>query len=422
MSKIKICSSKENSQRVGARPATLVLACSMAAFVASGAAYGARPKPVTELNATVCASILGLWTSRTCTIPQGNAGVANYDFEIGRGTTLDVIGSLTISPGVTIENAGAVIVENVAGVSTSFDDPSWLAGILVLGTLDNSGAITIKNETGNTEGITVSVSYSENGLSDPSPFTIVPGTLTNSGTIAIQNRDQTRGLKNLGVLDNSARGAITVANSGTVSVGIYNRRDNHLKPGYYYVNGTLTNAGNITISNSGKSVLVNPDNPESRQYGFGVYNGGLITTTGTFTINASAGLPADDDAGGFYNSGSFTNAGTLTNNRGSMEALPGQLGSFNNGGAMINHGTTYAGTASAPGTGIFYNAPGSSIMLNLGKIINWGGFGDMSDSVTMVNYGTIYNYGGISGGNNKGICIDEDSVNPGAGYCHSGGD
>jgi hypothetical protein len=219
---------------------------------------------------------------------------------------------------------------------------------------------------------------------------------------------------------NSASGTIRVENSGTVSVGIYNRRDNHLKPGYYYVNGTMTNAGRIEISNSGKHVLIDPSGPDNLynwQYGFGIYNGGLITTTGTFTINASSGDPADDDAAGFYNSGGFTNYGTLTNNRGTQQALPGQIGSFNNSGTMINYGTTYAGTASAPGTGIFYNAPGSSIMINLGKIINYGGFGDISDSVTMINYGTIYNYGGISGGNNKGICIDET---PEAGNCYSG--
>ena len=74
---------------------------------------------------------------------------------------------------------------------------------------------------------------------------------------------------------------------------------------------------------------------------------------------------------------------------------------------MINYGTTYAGTADAPGTGVFYNAPGSSIMINLGKIISYGGFGDFSEGATMINYGTFYNYGGIGGGLNKGICIDE---------------
>ncbi len=85
---------------------------------------------------------------------------------------------------------------------------------------------------------------------------------------------------------------------------------------------------------------------------------------------------------------------------------------------MINYGTTYAGTAQTPGTGIFVNYYGSSIMINLGKIINYGALADFTSPVTMINYGTIYNYGGISGGNNKGICIDE----PGAGNCYSSGD
>ena len=403
MSKMESSGSNTESKETATRTIASVLAFSVAAFVASGVSYGAPPKPGPDLNDKVCKSIGGAWKAPTCTIPEGTAGVASSNFRLSKAPVLDIKGSLTINRGVTVDSDGTIIVENTGGVGTEFDQPQYLAGLLVLGTLDNSGAITIKNETTDTEGITVSVSYSPNDASDPNPFTIVPGTLSNSGTITIQNRYQTRGIKNLGLLDNSAPGVITVANSGTTSVGIYNRRDNHLNPGYYYVAGTLTNAGRITISNSGANG------------GYGIYNGGVITTTGSFTINASSADP-DDLAGGFYNSGSFTNYGTLTNNRGTSPSS--SLGSFNSGGTMINYGTTYVGTADAPG-GVFVNWEGSSMMINLGKIINWGGLIDVTQAATMVNYGTIFNYGGIGGGTNRGICIDEIA---GAGECYSGGD
>jgi len=136
--------------------------------------------------------------------------------------------------------------------------------------------------------------------------------------------------------------------------------------------------------------------------------------SGTFAIN-----PGASDAGGFYNAGSFTNYGTFINNRGTFETLGAQvqIGSFNNNGTMINYGTTYAGTASAPGTGTFLNYEGSSIMINLGKITSYGILADMTAAATMINYGTFYNYGGIGGGINKGVCIDEPSTLPFAGGC-----
>ena len=378
------------------RVANVVLAAGVAAFVASGVSYGAPPKP---LNAEVCKGISGAWTPKTCTIPENTSGVVSSGVKINKGDTLDIKGSLTVNPGVTIDNDGTIIVENVAGVSTPFDDSVWGAGLLVLGTLDNSGGITIKNETANTEGITVSVSVSQNDPSDPNPFIVVPGTLTNSGTITVQNRYQTRGIKNLGTLANSATGTITVANSLTTSVGIYNRRDNHLDS-KYYVSGAMTNAGRITISNSGDSS------------GNGIYSGGLFTNsaTGTFTINPSAA--SDDAAIGFYNKGSFTNYGTFTNNRGSFNEVnppTSTWGSFNElGGTMINYGTTYAGTT-PDRTGTFYN---DAIMINLGKITSYGVLVDLTENEsplgsTMINFGTLYNYGAIYGGTNKGICIDE---------------
>ena len=422
-------SSSNKSKRMG----TFTLALSVvAAFVAPGLSYGAKPPPplqsLTALNATVCKGLYGTWTSTTTTCAISVPSALTFSIRVPSGVTLDIKsttsdsgqsdGSLTIPTGMTLANAGTIIVENAGGVPTEFDADIYKAGILVLGTLDNSGAITIQNVADNTEGITISVTATENpnDPSVPDPYTVVGGTLANSGTITIQNQANTRGIKNLGALVNSASGTIKVQNSLTTSVGIYNRRDNHLNPGYYYVDGTMTNAGSIQISNSGKNV--------NGQFGYGIYNGGLITiaATGTFAINASSGTPETDDAGGFYNSGSFTNYGTLINNRGNLTDPQAQVGSFNNEGTMINYGTTYAGSENAPCTGIFVNWEGGSIMVNLGKIINWGGLGDISSSTTMINHGTIYNYGGISGGKNRGVCIDEYLVNPSAGDCYSSGD
>jgi hypothetical protein len=173
----------------------------------------------------------------------------------------------------------------------------------------------------------------------------------------------------------------------TSSVGIYNRRVKLTFDNQFYVTGTLTNAGSITILSSGDS------------NGYGIYNVSLFTnsTTGTFTIDPS---PASDDAGGFYNAGSFTNYGTFTNNRGSYnngdDPAVSNWGSFNVPvGTMINYGTTSA-------TGTFYN---QLIMLNYGTITSQGTFYD--ETYLMINYGTFYNYGIIFKGTNKGICIDE---------------
>ena len=56
-------SSNKKSKRIGTTTITFVLAFSVAAFVASGVSYGAKPPSVT-LNATVCSSIGGTWTSK----------------------------------------------------------------------------------------------------------------------------------------------------------------------------------------------------------------------------------------------------------------------------------------------------------------------------------------------------------------------
>ena len=378
---------KEKSKRTGT--IALVLAFSAAALAVSAASHGA---PVPGLNAKICTSISGVWTPDTCTIPAGSDGVASSDFKIGKRNTLDVKGSLTINAGVTIPNSGTIIVENETGViPAQFDDSGLMAGILLLGTIDNSGTVVIQNASDNTVGIAVSVSVTS-APSGPNPLLVVPGVLANSGTITIQNTGQTQGLNNLGNLNNTASGTITIANSLTNSVGIRNRRDDSLGSAYYIV-GTMTNAGGMTIANSGASD------------GRGISNAGSFanSATGIFTINPSA-VP-DDAALGMRNNGSFTNFGTLINNRGSY--IPGNLpsstwGSYNlSPGIMVNHGKTHVGTTPER-TGTFYN---EFIMTNLGEATSYGVLYDAGG--LLINYATFYNYGLIVGGGNLGICIDE---------------
>jgi hypothetical protein len=384
-------------KRIGARTVTFVLAFSMAAFVASGVSQ-AKPPAWAQLDPSVCGGINGEWTPSTCTIPEGNSGVVSSRFKIGKGITLDIKGSLTIPRGMTVASSGTIIVENTGGVVPGDFDP-WGTGVLVYGHLDNSGTITVQNvyegtsEKG-TEGITVSVAIDATDQNDPNTFEVVPGALTNSGTIIIQNRAHTRGIKILGTMTNSASGAILVANSLTTSVGIYNRREEPYPK--FVTNGTLTNAGSITIANSGD------------YNGFGIYNQGLFTNSasGEFTINEPPEV-AHDAAVGFWNGGSFTNFGKFTNDRGVYAPPTVTWGSFNPAGTMIIHGTTSA-------RGTFYN---SLIMINLGTITSHGLFADESTGATMINYGTFYNYGFIGGGVNKGICIDEKSTNPSADGC-----
>lgn len=404
MIKIEQSSSNKKRKRIGTTIITFVLAFSVAAFVASGVSYGAKPSTPTALNATVCNGIGGMWSANTCTIPAGTSSVVSSGFKIYNGIVLDIKGSLTINTGVTVANAGTIIVENAGGVIPNNPLHDWETGLLVYGTLNNSGTITIANvydatNFKGTEGITVSVSVSVTNWNDPSTFVVVPGTLTNSGTIIIQNSAQTRGIENLGTIANSASGTITVENTGTSSVGIYNKRFGLNSE--FYINGTMTNTGSIAISSSG-------DSNNGAQYGYGIYNISLFTNsaTGTFTINPS---PFSDDARGFYNAGSFTNYGTFTNDRGSYtgDLITSTWGSYNWAGTMINYGTT-----SAKGT--FYN---NLMMLNYGTTTSHGTLVDATPDKLMINYGTFYNYATIIGGTNKAICIDERSTYPEATGC-----
>ncbi|MGE5098231.1 MAG: hypothetical protein ACM3SO_24060 [Betaproteobacteria bacterium] len=372
-----------------ARTLASILALSAAAFVAPGVVH-AKPSPVVPLNAAVCKAMEGVWTPDTCTIPEGISAIPTSSFKIGGATTLDIRGSLTINRGVTVANMGAITIANSGPLSPG----EWGAGVVVLGALDNSGSITVQNVYNGTdasgaegtEGITVSITMDPPD-SDRVPFVVVPGTLTNSGVITIQNSGNlTRGIRNDGTVVNSASGVITVANSLSGSRGIYNRRGVGAP---FYVNGTLTNAGSMTISNSGDS------------NSYGLYNQGVFTISanGTFTIE-----PSSSAATGVVNGGSITSFGTFTNNRGAADNPDGPLGTLNFG-TMVNYGSTFA-------TGVFYT---EGIMVNLGTITNHGAMLDGSYSQTMLNYGTIYNYGGIGGGVNKGFCIDEPGDPPGSG-------
>ena len=120
MIKIERSRSNKKSKRIGTTTIiTFVLAFSVAAFVASGVSYGAKPAPPTTLSSAICTKIGGTWTTNpnACTIPTGIDGVANQPFTISNGVTLDVQGSLTINPGITvaIANSGTLIVENTGG-------------------------------------------------------------------------------------------------------------------------------------------------------------------------------------------------------------------------------------------------------------------------------------------------------------------
>lgn len=382
--------------RSGRRTIAFVLAFSAAAFVPSGVSY-AKPSPGAPLSPAVCKGIGGVWTADTCTIPEGASAVVSSSFKIGDGITLDVKGSLTINRGVTVANSGTLVVENAGGVAPGeFHDAGWETGVLVFGAIDNSGTITIQNsyDASNslgTEGITISFSLDPPVPGVPSPATVVPGTLTNSGEITIQNSGHTRGITNLGAIANSAPGVITVANRVADSVGIYNRRED--LPPKFYVDGTVTNAGSMTIANSGDAS------------GNGLYNQGLFTNTATGSFTISPAQSVDDASVGMSNGGSFTSYGTFTNDRGVFNPTEPWLstwGSFNWAGTMINYGQ-------ASGTGTWYN---HVVMVNLGTVTNRGVMGDDSDGVTMINYGTIYNFGLIGGGVNKGICVDEPSTDP----------
>lgn len=383
MIKIKSSSINKKSKIIGTT-ITFVLAFFVAAFVASGVSYGAKPFSPIALSPTVCNRIGGVWTTNTCTIPAGINGVANQPFTISNGVTLDVQGSLTINMGitVTVANSGRIIVENAGGVSQPNQFDNWETGILVLGTLSNSGTITVKNtpdETSSVHTVGISVWVSATDFNDLNTYAF--GTLTNSGTISIQNIGETRGIENLSTMANSASGTITVANSGDSNycVGIYNRRFGGP------IQGALTNAGTITITNSG-------DNS------FGIYSKGFLTNSGVLTVNSLSGVGAT----GIYNGGSFTQTttGTYYNNQGYIDNEDPMLsvwGNYNEQGTMINYGTTYV-------SGTFLTI--GYTMINYGTIYSTSTGAMVEYDGSMLNYGIIYNSGTIVGGKNFGTCVD----------------
>jgi hypothetical protein len=341
----------------------------------------------------VCANISGSWVAPVCTIPAGVNGVATSDFRIAKPNTLEVRGSLTVPEGVTLLNAGNLLVENSAGVPIGdFDDSGLLAGILLFGFIDNSGTVTIRNTEANTVGIAISVTVSEFDPTAIDPFVVVPGVLSNLGMVQVQNTGSSQGINNLGTLYNAASGSISLANALTGSVGIRNRRDSTIASQYYLV-GDLTNAGILTTGNGGDG--------SSR----GLSNSGAFTNTatGTFTIGASS--VTDPLAYGFRNNGTFTNVGTFINNRGQLDDIDYLLSTWGcyNIGTMINYGVTFVGSEAVP-VGSFYN---EAILLNIGDITTYGTLFDAGGY--MVNYATIYNFGLIVGGANLGICLDEPS-------------
>lgn len=380
---------KENIRwRSRVRGAPLAMAWLGVALSISPPVGAAKPTPT--LNPAVCTAISGQWTWPTCTIPEGSNGVASADFKIAKPTVLLVRGSLTVDAGVTITNAGSIVIENSGGVIPVEFGDGLMVGVLIRGALDNAGSITLQNVSPGTAGIATVVSVTPNDPPAPNRFRVAPGVLSNSGVIAIQNAGETQGINNLGSLNNAESGVIVAANSLTGSVGIRNRRDASLGSQYYIV-GALTNAGGITTANTGDG--------GSR----GISNSGAFVNaaTGTFTIGASS--VSDVLAYGFRNNGSFTNFGTFINNRGVFNldlAADSTWGSYNLG-VMINYGKTLVGT-SASHAGTFQN---EGLMLNLGEITSYGTFNDMTGS--MVNLGTFYNYWLINGGGNLGICVDQ---------------
>ncbi len=418
-----IGSGNKIAKRIGMRTLRFVLAFAVAVFVASGVAY-AKPPPPAVLNEELCGRISGVWAHKTCTIPQANSGVVSSKFMIEEGIKLDIVGSLTINRGAQIANFGTIIVENENGIAIIPDMPDelWKPGLLVFGELENSGTINVENEIEGTEGISVSYLL-DLRAGNLSPDIVLRGALTNLGAINIRNKDHTRGIKNIGTLTNSASGVIKIENTIASSAGIYNKRGGGEDPlpGTFKIEGIMTNAGRMTISNSGDCVA-EAQLPVQDPCGYGLYNQGLfvISAAGSLVINPSPEVVVDPpfpEAGlarGLFNGGSITNYGTFINDRGDFTNASRQLwGSFNIG-TMINYGTT-----TAKGTWLNANA-----MINLGTVTNgtqtsYGIMYDASEGHTMLNYGTIYNYGGIEAGVNYGICIDEEWTDAEGNY-HNG--
>ncbi|WP_353190560.1 autotransporter domain-containing protein [Pandoraea pnomenusa] len=292
-------------------------------------------------------------------------GVANY----GSLGAIENDGSISGSQAGIV--ATGTMVTSIINTGTISSDTQGVLNVVRIGTINNSGLITVAGTSGGRAGV-----QSFGTISD----------LTNSGRIAAAAGGNSAGVSNWGRID-----SLTNQTGGTISgdYGVLNQRTSSPTVSV----GTLTNSGEITgvsvgVYNAGSSItsLTNTG-------AVGATPAGTIAATGTGGYAYGISNATSTIDGTVYNAtiGSIANAGVIS----------GAAGGINNSGS-INEIHNLAGgliDGGGAGFGIVTGVPGSNIGTinnDVGATIRSGG------SAIMVgggggSIGVINNAGTIAG-------------------------
>ena len=311
----------------------------------------------------VAASMLSKSGSGTLTLNGANtyaggtslgAGAITLGNAAGLGT-----GTLTFTANSTLNNAGFTVANNIAinsGIVATINANSGFFTNKYTGTISGAGTLQTSNYalltgTNTYSGGTIINGYLVGINSDAAlgavPSTVAAANITfNGGTLS----DYTGTYKPVTL--NANRG-ITLAGNGTIdsSGGAANA---------FIINGPITGAGSLTVTNSGSGLVV--------LNGTSSYSGGTNVTTGTLQANgASTALgsgPVNISGTGVLAGTGNTGTGLVTLNSGgaitggTSNTSSGTAGYLTVGGAMNLSGGVYdvklkvaSATPAAAGTG-----------------------------------------------------------------------
>jgi len=273
-------------------------------------------------------------------------------------------------------------------------------------TLDNSGELTVSSAGGNNIAIGISnsgtITNTISGtlllinITNSTGIENNSGTITNSGELNVSNSGESNGIFNVAAIENSSLGTLNVTIASVFPIGIHNSGDS-----------TLTNDGemNVSLSVSDNFGIVNSDQA-------------LLTNNGTLNVTDNS----DEDSAGILNLdfSELVNNSTLNVNNNST----GDTGIYNwDFSDLVNNGTlnlnnhardgilninssefTNTGTLNVNNNGDSTGIRNTddSILSNSGSItvsnsgVDSAGIENQSDS-TFINSGTVIvsNVGGV---------------------------
>ncbi|MBT9100011.1 hypothetical protein KFZ76_20120 [Methylovulum psychrotolerans] len=300
-----------------------------------------------------------------------NVTVVNHGTITGNGVTGDGDG-IDVDGLVNITNTG--IIRSINAYSSVVGSPAQSEGISVGGgTITNSGTIEGLVAAGNTNAVGRGISLLGNDVTS-GPLAGTREAIYGDATVTNQAGGLIRGDSDSGIAVNGPasghtvtinnNAGATIQGGGTANAAILTGADND----------TITNAGIINGSSSGKAIdLGGGTNTLNIQGGAASVQGDMSGGTGTSTLNLNIGT-----GNSFAYNGALSNFTTVQVNSGTT-TLAGA--SSYSGATTMNGGTLLAAntTGSATGTGAVEVKSGASL----------GGTGSIAGTVTVDQGGTL---------------------------------